>query len=120
MKTIIIVNDLVQKNYQYILREPMGQNFHKDFSPELTPKEMLTMGVFGGKYMTDCRDEFPYEWFDEARLRPGFHDPLLNYFGINAFKKFKLLERAWMDLSRGSPRLVSVVLQILHGAKIPL
>jgi len=80
----VIVNDLMQKNYRYTLTEPIGQNFDKDFKPELTPKEMLKLGVFGGKYMTDCRDEFPEDWFTSAKLCHEKHDPNLNFFGINA------------------------------------
>ena len=75
----VTVNDLMQKNYVYCRTEPAGENFHEDFTPDLTPSEMLELGVFGGKYMTDCRDEFPDEWFRNAKLcherhvnRPGF------------------------------------------------
>jgi hypothetical protein len=53
------VNDRMQQGYVYYLTEPPGKNFHRDFRPELTPRQMLTLGVFGGKYLTDCRDEFP-------------------------------------------------------------
>ncbi len=80
----VVVNDRMQRNYVYYLAEPAGRNFHPDFKPELTPKQMLEMGVFGGKYMTDCVDEFPVDWFKKARLDPLKHDPQLNYFGINA------------------------------------
>jgi hypothetical protein len=62
----------------------MGKNFHPDFQPELTPREMLELGGFGGKYMTDCRAEFPAAWFKRARLCSERHDPNLNYFGVNA------------------------------------
>ena len=82
----IIVNDLMQKGYSYRLTEPKGKNFHLDFKPELTPKEMLKLGVFGGKYMTDCKEEFPKDWFEKAKLCHEFHDPKLNFFGINASK----------------------------------
>ncbi|MBN1931361.1 MAG: hypothetical protein JW786_07100 [Desulfobacterales bacterium] len=80
----VIINDLMQKDYVYYLTEPMGKNFHQEFSPDLTPKQMLEMGVFGGKYMTDCRDEFPKDWFISAKLCHERHDPALNYFGVNA------------------------------------
>ncbi|MAZ41145.1 hypothetical protein CL654_03455 [bacterium] len=84
MKKKVTVNDLMQKKYVYYLTEPAGKNFEPEFKPDLTPKEMLHMGVFGGKYMTDCRDEFPKSWFSGAKLCHERHDPELNYFGINA------------------------------------
>ncbi|HJV35841.1 hypothetical protein [Geomonas sp.] len=82
----VVVRDLMQKDYEYVLSEPEGKNFHPDFKPELTPKELLKMGVFGGKYMTDCRDEFPADWFEEAKLCHERHDAELNFFGVNASK----------------------------------
>jgi hypothetical protein len=45
---------------------------------------MLEMGIFGGKYMTDCRDEFPAAWFAKAKLSPGRANPKLNFFGVGA------------------------------------
>lgn len=80
----VIVNDNMQQNYRYILSQPQGKNFASDFNPELTPKQMLAMGIFGGKYMTDCRDEFPVEWFENAKLSPVKKDPSLNFFGVDA------------------------------------
>jgi hypothetical protein len=80
----IIVNDLMQKEYVYYLSEPPGKNFHADFAPQLTPGQMLAMGVFGGKYMTDCAHEFPADWFRHAQLCHEYHDPRLNFFGVNA------------------------------------
>src|SRR4029078_7032976 len=55
-----------------------------DFKPELTPQEMLELGVFGGKYMTDCHREFPASWFKRARLCHEQHDARLNFFKVNA------------------------------------
>lgn len=83
-KKIVVVNDLMQKNYRYFLTEPVGKNFDPDFKPELAPGEMLELGVFGGKYMTDCQDEFPKSWFKKAKLCHDFHDAKLNFFGVNA------------------------------------
>ena len=83
-RTKVVVNDRMQKGYVYFRTEPAGRNFHPLFRPELTPKEMLRLGVFGGKYMTDCRAEFPASWFAGARLSPGRSDSRLNYFGVKA------------------------------------
>lgn len=80
----VLVNDLMQTGYRYVISEPMGDNFHADFQPELTPKEMLELGVFGGRYMTDCTNEFPDDWFENAQLCAERHDPELNFFEINA------------------------------------
>jgi hypothetical protein len=80
----VTVNDKMQTGYEYELTEPMGENFDPEFRPELTPEEMLELGVFGGKYMTDCGDEFPVEWYVRAKLCSERHDPTLNYFGVNA------------------------------------
>lgn len=80
----VVVHDRMQSNYQYVRTQPPGENFHPEFEPELTPKEMLALGIFGGKYMTDCRAEFPADWFTKARLCPEKHDSRLNFFGVNA------------------------------------
>jgi hypothetical protein len=79
----IIVQDRMQQ-CTYTITEAEGKNFDPAFTPELTPKEMLALGVFGGKYMTDCRDEFPKDWFTKAKLCSEKHDAKLNYFGVNA------------------------------------
>jgi hypothetical protein len=80
----VVVSDSMQRGYTYELTEPAGRNFHADFRPELTPRQMLELGVFGGKYMTDCQAEFPASWFARARLCHERHDPTLNCFGVNA------------------------------------
>jgi hypothetical protein len=80
----VIVNDSMQRKYVYFLTAPAGRSFHPDFAPDLTPKQMLRLGVFGGRYMTDCRDEFPADWFARAKLCAERHDPKLNFFGVNA------------------------------------
>jgi hypothetical protein len=81
---IVIVHDTMQKNYRYERVAPMGQGFVADFRPQLTPKQMLELGVFGGKYLTDCTREFPSDWFEHAKLSPQGKNPKLNYFGVDA------------------------------------
>jgi hypothetical protein len=84
MGRTVTVHDRMQDGYQYELVSPAGEQFDLSFAPELTPAEMLELGVFGGKYMTDCRGEFPESWFANAKLSATRTDPALNYFGVNA------------------------------------
>lgn len=67
-----------------MLVEAESKNFHPKFNPELTPIKMLSLGVFGGKYLTDCRSEFPDHWFSEAKLSPERKDTSLNYYSVDA------------------------------------
>ena len=96
-------NDLMQKGYVYELTAPTGRSFHPEFRPQLTPAKMLRLGVFGGKYMTDCAAEFPASWFERAKLCHERHDPKLNLFGINASKPLSYWqEKGW--IYRDDPR----------------
>jgi hypothetical protein len=96
-KRKVVVNDLMQRDYVYYRVEPVGRSFHPDFSPELTPKQMLEMGVFGGKYMTDCRDEFPKSWFIHAKLCHERHEPHLNYYQVNASQSLPIWrQKGWI------------------------
>jgi hypothetical protein len=98
MKTrTVTVNDRMQDGYRYELSEPAGRNLAPEFTPDLTPKEMLEMGVFGGKYMTDCRAEFPENWFARAKLSPHRRDPRLNYFGVDASQSLSVWRaKGWL------------------------
>lgn len=82
MKTVI-VRDRMQNGYRYRLTAPVGRGFDPEFKPDLTPKQMLELGVFGGRYMNDCQKEFPKSWFAKARLSET-HDWKINYFAVDA------------------------------------
>lgn len=85
MAETITVNDAFQRGYVYELVAGEGEDFDPDFAPELTPQEMLELGVFGGLYMTDGPREFPASWFVDAQLSAtGKPDKSLNYFGVIA------------------------------------
>lgn len=76
----------LQRGYKYTLECEPGKDFDPRFAPVFTPQEMLTMGVFEGKYLNDCTDEFPQEWFRSAveagTLSPEQADISCNYFGV--------------------------------------
>lgn len=93
----IEVDDRMQKGYRYELTAAQGRAFDQAFQPELTPAEMLSLGVFGGKYMTDGRGEFPASWFDNAKLSPARRDPSLNYFSVDASQPLSVWrEKGWI------------------------
>ncbi len=93
----IVVHDRMQRGYAYELTAGEGEGFDPDFQPELTPCELLALGVFGGRYMTDCRDEFPASWFKRAKLCPLRHDPALNCFGVNASQPLAVwVSKGWI------------------------
>ena len=95
---LIVVDDLMQQGYTYLLTEPEGRNFHPDFRPELTPCQMLELGVFGGKYLTDCRAEFPAAWFEKAKLCAMRHEASLNFFGVNASQPLSVWQaHGWIN-----------------------
>lgn len=79
----ITVHDKMQQGYRYTLEAPVGRNFAPDFKPAFTPAEMLRHGVFEGKYMNDCREEFPAGWFKGAKLSDE-PDASINAFGIKS------------------------------------
>lgn len=102
----IEVKDKMQSNYSYKLSEEPGKKFDKEFKPQLTPQQMLALGVFEGKYMNDCENEFPSEWFEAAKragkLSPEKPNSKLNLFGIKS--RLSLQEwrkRHWIPIVPG-------------------
>lgn len=86
MEKRVIVKDEIQKGHHYYLTEPMGKNFDPEFKPDLTPKQMLNLGIFGGYYFREFIDEYPKDWFKGVKISPKFKDPELNFFKVNASK----------------------------------
>lgn len=96
MKKLVKVSDKMQRNYSYSLTEPMGKNFNPEFKPDLTPKEMLELGVFGGVYMRDCKEEFPKSWFKKAKFAPEKikeHLAEINFFKVNASQSLSIWKK---------------------------
>ena len=74
----------------------LSQEFYKLFKPDLTPKQMLEYGVFGGSYLGNTIDEFPKSWFNNAKLSKTFNYKL-NYFQISSGLTLKEWEkRGWI------------------------
>jgi non-homologous end joining protein Ku len=100
MGRLITVNDRMQRDYRYERVEPVGRNFDPEFKPDLTPAEMLGLGVFGGKYMTDCGDEFPTSWFEHAKLATGSRDSSLastHTMEVDSFVPRDAIDQRFLD-----------------------
>ena len=83
---VIHVSDKMTKNYSYVLHANPGQDMA--FKPYADPDEILCAGAFAGKYLNDCIEEFPAEWFLKAialgKLSPQGANVSLNAFQIDS------------------------------------
>lgn len=79
------VDEAYQKGYAYTLVCPPGKDFQEGFEPDLTPAQMLALGIFGGDYFQETPREFPADWFKGVRFSgTGKADPGINFFKVNA------------------------------------
>ena len=114
---MIYVSDKMQTGYSYKLSAKEGEDFDSSFKPELTPLQMLQMGVFEGKYLTDCQKEFPSHWFEKAKLSPEKPNPKVknhpaNAGGISVPSKLRLPIRLKVGCQFAFHRLTPVVQSI--------
>lgn len=97
MKKTIIITDKFQKDYSYDLVADEGKNFDHEFNPQLTPKQMLELGVFGGEYFADKPSDIPKDWFEHATLNSKY-DKDLNYFKVSASQPLDVWrKKGWID-----------------------
>lgn len=73
--------------------------FDSRFKPDLSPKQMLELGVFGGVYFADKPKEFPKNWFAKAKLSAdGKSHKELNFFGVNASQPLSVWQaKGWIN-----------------------
>ena len=115
----------LRKNYSYVLTAAPG---HLDpgtgFEPDLTPAEMLALGVFEGKYLNDCVAEFPAEWFIGAlttgRLSPEGPDAArCNCFGVRSRQPLSVWKENGWAPSRTPPAADHYGGALSHGDANP-
>jgi hypothetical protein len=93
---VVVVNDSMQRSYSYAISIPPGGGFAPEFKPRFSPKEMLELGVFEGKYCNDCRPELPEDWFEHARIAAQ-PDPALNCFGVKSRQSLAIWrQKGWI------------------------
>lgn len=98
MAQVIEVSENYQNGYSYTCTEPEGKNFDPTFTPDLTPKQMLQLGIFGGNYFNQQPTEFPKSWFEGVELATD-HKPHKdwNCFGVNASQPLKVWQqKGWI------------------------
>ena len=94
--SLIEVHDTMQTGYRYTLSAPLGDAHSEVFQPFLSPKEMLEMGVFEGKYCNDCTNELPEDWFQNAKISAQ-PDPSLNYFRLKSRQSLSVWrQKGWI------------------------
>ena len=73
------------------------EQIYKLFKPQLTPKEMLELGVFGGSYFNKKQiKEFPKSWFQKAKLSEKF-DVKLNRFKVKSgLSRQEWIKKGWI------------------------
>lgn len=120
----VVVNDRMQSGYTYELSEPEGKNFDPAFKPELSPREMLSLGVFGGVYMRDCGEEFPEDWFENAKFQvPGSYkqEKKVNFFKVNASQPLSVWRaKGWINNAHDPRGWFQWYCRYWMGRRIPL
>lgn len=90
----VSASNLLQKKYIYYLSEPIGKNFDMNFNPDLTPKDMLRLGIFDGYYGENSYlDEFPRSWFIKAKISTNGPNVLCNYFKVHASQPLSVWQK---------------------------
>lgn len=105
---IVPKNKMDHGHYTYVLSAPYGRIDDPSFNPYLTPHEMLMYGIFEGKYLNDCWNEFPKEWYIDAiqheTLSPDFADNECNYFKIKSRQSLsEWINNGWIPVAPGDP-----------------
>lgn len=74
-------------------------NYDSLFKPDLTPKQMLKLGVFGGFYYKDIKDDYPKDWFKGVKLSlDDKKHKELNYFKVNASQPLEVwIAKGWIN-----------------------
>jgi hypothetical protein len=112
----------LNQSYSYTLTEPTGRNFHPEFKPDLTPKEMLHLGVFGGVYFEDEPKEFPKSWFNGMKSRKdGKKHSELNCFGVSASQSHDVWKKnGWINMEHDPRGWFEWYCRYYLGRRLPL
>lgn len=102
-----------------MITESVGANFDSEFDPELTPRQMLELGIFGGDYFDDDIDEFPKDWFDGVELSPGKPRKELNFFNTLASQSLQEWQRKGWIFEEDPHGWVQWYFRYYMGRRVP-
>ena len=71
-------------------------DFYKLFKPQLTPKKMLELGVFGGAYFGLNIKEYPKSWFINAKISKNFNVNLNRFKAKSGLSRKEWQEKGWI------------------------
>ena len=77
-------------------KESENQDFYKIFKPELTPKRMMELGVFGGAYFGLNVKEYPKSWFKNAKISETFDVSLNRFNVVSGLSREHWIEKGWI------------------------
>ena len=81
---------------KFIKKIVADKDIYKIFKPELSPKKMLELGVFGGSYFGLKIKEYPKNWFKNAKISKNF-DVNLNFFKVKSgLSKKEWIQKGWI------------------------
>jgi len=73
------------------------KQLYKLFKPQLTPKKMLELGVFGGSYFNKKQiKEFPKSWFEKAKLSENFNVKLNRFKVKSGLSREEWIKKGWI------------------------
>ena len=94
------VSNVMQRDYSYELVAPEGEGYDPRFRPELTPAEMLKLGVFGGWYLNSAlkSGEYPENWSTNAKLSHYGTSKDCNLYKVTAGQSLAVWrDKGWID-----------------------
>ena len=81
---------------KFIKTKIIDEDIYKIFKPEISPKKMLELGVFGGSYFGSKIKEYPKSWLQKAKLSKNF-DVNLNRFKVKSgLSREHWMEKGWI------------------------
>ena len=81
---------------KFIKKKIIDKDIYKIFKPEISPKKMLALGVFGGSYFGSKIKEYPKTLLQKAKLSKNF-DVNLNRFKVKSgLSREHWLKKGWI------------------------